>query len=78
MYLTKYAKHVHLIVRGPRMRASQAMQDRVLRNPKITVHYNWQVEDAFADVKGRMAGLKILDVETGERDELAVRGLFYG
>lgn len=28
MYLTKYAKHVHLVVRGEKMRASMAMQAR--------------------------------------------------
>ena len=35
VYLTKYGKHVHLFVRGERMRASKAMQDRVLHNPKV-------------------------------------------
>ena len=28
---------MHLLVRGDKMRASKAMQDRVLANPKITV-----------------------------------------
>jgi len=37
VYLTKYGKHVHLFVRGEKMRASKAMQDRVLQNPKVRV-----------------------------------------
>lgn len=36
VYLTKYASRVHLLVRGPRMRASKAMQDRALAHPKVS------------------------------------------
>ena len=78
VYLTKYGKHVHLLVRGPTMRASKAMQERVLANGNITVHFNTEVEDAFAGAKGAMAGLRLKDGETGEVRELAVKGLFYG
>lgn len=78
VYLTKYGKHVHLLVRGAAMRASKAMQERVLNNPKITVHFNSVVEDAYAGVKGRMEGLKVKDTASGEARELPVRGLFYG
>lgn len=78
VYLTKYGKHIHLLVRGPTMRASKAMQERVLSNPKITVHFSTEVEDAFADKKGAMAGLHLLNRETGEKKDLPVRGLFYG
>ena len=38
LYLTKYGKHVHLLVRS-KMRASKTMQDRVLSNHKITVRH---------------------------------------
>lgn len=78
IYLTKYGKHVHLLVRGSKMRASKAMQDRVLSNPKITVHLNTAVEDAFGDSKGVMTGLRLVDTVTGEKRDLPVRGLFYG
>lgn len=78
IYLTKYGKHVHLLVRGAKMRASKAMQDRVLSNPKITVHLNTAVEDAFGDSKGVMTGLHLIDTVTEEKRDLTVRGLFYG
>jgi thioredoxin reductase (NADPH) len=78
IYLTKYGKHVHLLVRGAKMRASKAMQDRVLSNPKITVHLNTAVEDAFGDSKGVMTGLHLIDTVTEEKRDLPVRGLFYG
>ena len=51
-YITKYARHVHLLVRGARMRASKTMQDRVLCNSNITVHFNTGVVDGFGDADG--------------------------
>lgn len=76
VYLTKYGSHVHLLVRGEKMRASKAMQDRVLSNPKITVHWNTETLDVFGE-EDHMKGVKIRNAQTGEEDELHVRGLFY-
>lgn len=47
VYLTKYASRVHLLVRGPQMRASKAMADRASSHPKVQVHYNTGVEDGY-------------------------------
>ncbi|KAK9810090.1 hypothetical protein WJX72_004635 [[Myrmecia] bisecta] len=77
VYLTKYGRHVHLLVRGPRLRASGAMQDRVFNNDRITVHLNTQVEDAYGDAKG-LKGLRLKDSQTGDERKLPVKGLFYG
>lgn len=76
VYLTKYGSHVHLLVRSDKMRASKAMQDRVLKNEKITVHWNTAVLDVFGEAD-HMKGIKIQNTETGEEGELHVRGLFY-
>eukprot|EP00879_Flechtneria_rotunda_P014849 GHRR01015514.1.p1 GENE.GHRR01015514.1~~GHRR01015514.1.p1 ORF type:complete len:407 (+),score=127.28 GHRR01015514.1:299-1519(+) len=76
VYLTKYASHVHLLVRGPQMRASKAMQDRARDHPKVTLHYNTMVEDAYG--KDLLEGLHIQNTQTGEKQQLAVSGLFYG
>eukprot|EP00198_Chlamydomonas_reinhardtii_P000472 XP_001689807.1 NADPH-dependent thioredoxin reductase [Chlamydomonas reinhardtii] len=76
VYVTKYAKHVHLLVRGERMRASKAMQDRVLANPRITVHFNTGIEDAFGGEV--LQGLRLFDTRTGEKRSLDVQGMFYG
>lgn len=75
VYLTKYGSHVHLLVRRDQMRASKAMQQRVLDNPKITVHWNTEAVDVFGN--GKMAGVRIQNRNTGEQEDLAVEGLFY-
>ncbi|NJR62587.1 MAG: thioredoxin-disulfide reductase [Cyanobacteria bacterium CRU_2_1] len=76
VYLTKYGSHVHLLVRGDKMRASKAMQDRVLSNPKITVHWNTETLDVFGE-EGRMTGVKVKNTQTQEESDLHVKGLFY-
>lgn len=76
IYLTKYGSHVHMLVRGDKMRASKAMQDRVLNNPKITVHWNTEILDVFGEAD-HMQGVKLKNSQTGEASALHVKGLFY-
>jgi thioredoxin reductase (NADPH) len=75
VYLTKYGSHVHLIVRGDRLRASGAMADRVLANPSITVHWNRQVVDANGG--SWLESIQLRDTASGAVEDLAVKGLFY-
>jgi thioredoxin reductase (NADPH) len=76
IYLTKYGSHVNLLVRRDVMRASKTMQDRVLSNPKITVHWNSEPIDVFGE-NNRLTGIKIKNIQTGEIAEIPVKGLFY-
>ena len=76
IYLTKYGDHVHMLVRSERMRASKAMQDRVLNNPRITVHWNTEPVDVFGE-DGHMRGVRLRDTRTSEERDLPVKGLFY-
>ncbi len=75
IYLTKYASHVHLLVRRDEMRASKTMQQRVLENPKITVHWQTEAVDIYGE--GRLEGVKVKNNQTGEFQELPAGGLFY-
>ena len=76
VYLTKYGSHVHLLVRSEQMRASKTMQDRVLNNPKITVHWNTEPIDVFGE-NNWMTGVKIRDTRSGEERDLEAKGMFY-
>jgi thioredoxin reductase (NADPH) len=75
IYLTKYGSKVNMLVRTDKMRASKAMQDRVLSNPKIQVHWNTEAVDIFGN--GRMEGVKVRNTKTGEESQLHAKGLFY-
>ena len=74
LFLTRFASTVHLVHRRDAFRASQIMQDRVLGNPKVRVHWNTVV----TDVKGEDAvtALALEDTETGQARDLEVTGFF--
>lgn len=78
LYLTKYARHVHLLVRRDKLRASKAMQDRIFNNPNVTVHFNTEVVDVISNDKGQMSGVLLKSTNLGEQRVLDVKGLFYG
>jgi thioredoxin reductase (NADPH) len=75
IYLTKYASHVHLLVRSGQLRASKAMQDRTLANPKITVHWHTEAVDVYGD--RLMTGIRVKDSQSGAIREIPAQGLFY-
>ncbi len=58
MYLSGLCKSVTLIHRGGSFRASQAMQERVLRNPKIRVIYETVVDDILDVSLGQVTGVR--------------------
>jgi len=75
VYLTKYGSTVHLLVRSDKMRASKAMQDRVLSNSKIKVHWHTEAVDVIG--KEQMVGVQVRNNHTGEENTIPARGLFY-
>lgn len=75
IYLTKYGSKVHLLVRSDKMRASKAMQDRAINNPRIEVHWNTIPLSAYGD--DLLRGLKVQDAKTKATRQLPVTGLFY-
>jgi len=75
VYLTKFARHVHMLVRSDRLRASKTLQERVLRHPKITVHWHTEAVDVYGN--GTLQGVRVKNNQTQQQQDLAVRGLFY-
>ena len=75
-YLTRYADKVYLIHRRGELRASKIVQERALANPKIEMVWHTVVERAVGDEQGLLHHLALKDVNTGERRDLPVTGLF--
>ena len=74
-YLTKFASKVTLLVRKDHLRASKAMQERVLKNEKITVLWNTILVEAQGTQV--LTHVKIQNVLTKEESVLEASGLFY-
>ncbi|MGH3646916.1 MAG: thioredoxin-disulfide reductase [Micromonosporaceae bacterium] len=73
-FLTKFAESVTIIHRRDEFRASKIMQDRALANPKIKVEWDTVVEKVLGD--GKVEGVAVRNVKTGEERALDVTGLF--
>lgn len=73
-FLTRFAKTVYLIHRRKELRASKAMQARVLNNPKIKPIWDTVVEDVIGEKD--VQGLKLKNIVTNETNTLNVTGLF--
>lgn len=74
-YLTKIVKHVSLVHRRDTLRASKIMQERAMKNPKISFVWNSVIDEILGDDKGMNAAL-IRNVKTGERSQIKANGLF--
>lgn len=73
MYLSGLAKEVHMIVRKPFLRASQASQARVFATPNITVHFETVTKEILGD-EGGVTGARF--ESNGEVFDIALDGFF--
>jgi thioredoxin reductase (NADPH) len=74
-FLTRFASKVYIIHRRDSFRASKIMVDRALKNPKIEVLWNTEVEEVLGDDKG-MNGLLLKNMKTNETMKRNFQGLF--
>ncbi len=74
-YLSKYGSLVTMLVRRDVFRASKAMQHRVFNNPKITIMWNTEAEEAIGPEV--LTGVRVRNNRTGEEQVIEAGGLFY-
>ena len=73
-YLANICSKVTMLVRKGEMRASKAMQHRVNSLENIEVKYFTEVEEVLGDQV--VEGLRMVNNQTGEKEEIAITGLF--
>ncbi len=73
-YLAKICAKVTMLVRKDQMRASKAMQHRVMNTPNIELRYNTEIDEVLGDQV--VEGLRMRNNNTGEVDQIAITGLF--
>jgi thioredoxin reductase (NADPH) len=77
LFLTNFASKVTIVHRRDSFRAEKILQERVYRNPKISVLWNTVLQDVSGDenpLKVRKAVLR--NVKTDEITELPIDGIF--
>jgi len=73
-FLTKFASHVTIIHRRDKLRASKIMQDKAMKNEKISFRWNSVVEDMLGD--DVVTGLRLRDSLTNDTTTLDCKGVF--
>lgn len=75
-FITKFASEVVVLVRGDqeKMKASKIMQDRAMKNPKITFMFHTEAKELIGEDK--LEKVKLINNETGEESEIETDGFF--
>jgi len=73
-FLTKFGSKVYVVHRRDELRASKAMQDRAVKNPKIEFVWDSVVEEVLGE--GKVSGVKLKNVKTGASRTLECGGVF--
>lgn len=74
-YLSKLGRKVYLIVRRDELRASKAMQHKVMNTPNIEILWNSVTKEILGDGKV-VTGVALENVKTGEITNIEVQGFF--
>ena len=75
IFLTKFAKTVHIVHRRDKLRAEKILQERAFSNPKIKFVWDSVVEKIDGDNSG-VTSLLVKNVKTDENTTLDVQGVF--
>ena len=76
MYLSRLGRKVEVVHRRNSLRASKIMQERALKNPKISFTLDTVVEDVLDPAAGKVTGVRLRNLKTGAQWETPVDGLF--
>ena len=78
LYLTHHASKVTLVHRRDTFRAEKILQDRLFKNPKVTVLWDTTLQEIVGDTAPAplVKGVRLRNVKTGADKELATDGVF--
>lgn len=75
LYLAEFASDITILARSDRYVAEQITQDKVAANPKIKV-LPWRIAQEILVEDGKVAGMRVLNKETGEEEIFKASGVF--
>jgi len=76
MFLTRFASHIDLLVRGDKLRASDVLQKELAdHKDKITIHFNTTTDEIVGE-GGKVSKVVGTDKTTGQKVEFPTDGVF--
>lgn len=77
IFLTRFATHIDLLVRGEKMRASEILQNELTKHTdKITVHFNTSTDEIVGNSDNQVVSVKGTDNLANKSVEIATDGVF--
>ena len=76
IHMTHFSSKVYVLVRSDRLRASAAMQAKLMSNDKIEILRYTEVTEILGD-SNRLTSVNIINNQTNETSTLEVAGLFF-
>jgi thioredoxin reductase (NADPH) len=73
-FLTRFAKSVKVIHRRDKLRASKIMQDKAMKNPKISFVWDSAIEEILGDKA--VTAVRLRNFKSNEVTEMPVEGVF--
>ena len=74
IFLTSFVNHATIIHRRDKLRASEILQERAFKNPKISFVWDSVVEEIVGEQK--VEGVRVRNVKTGKQDVIKCDGVF--
>lgn len=75
MFLTKFASHIDMLVRGEKFRASDVLQKELAENDKVTVHFNTTTDEIVGE-NNKVTKVVATDKTTGQKVDYITDGVF--
>lgn len=75
-FITKFASKVNIVHRRDTLRASKIMQERAMKNPKITFIWDSTVEKINDVEKNTVTGVTLRNLKTNKLTEMNCQGVF--
>ena len=78
IYLTNHASKVTLIHRKDKLRCEKVLEEKLLKNPKISVLWNTELEEVIGETEPmkKVTGAKLKNSLNGEITEVKLDGIF--
>jgi len=77
LFLTRFASKVHLFHRRDQLRATGILREKILSEPKVTVHWSTVLTGVWPNEQGLVSALTYKDLKTGDETRLPLSGVFF-
>ena len=77
LFLTKFASHIDILIRGSEWKASDVLVHEIEKNDKITVHLNTSTDEIIgAEIDGMKRVTKVIGTKEGVKTDFVTDGVF--